>query len=505
MKIVDDFLNSVTMFKLVLYCLRAIIVCSIALSFFGFINFNAIYLIISLLVLAVSCFATNHLFSKLLKVDANTESYAITSLILFLIISPTGSWEGIRWLILAGVLGIASKYLIVYRKSHIFNPAVFGAFAIGLLGFPNVSWWVGNIYLSPVLAIAGFLIVRKIGRHELFGAFAVASAATITLVALYYGSEIGPLLYTTLISGTLIFFGTVMLTEPLTMPSTRRLQILYGLIVGILANLPLYYGSFYLTLELSLIIGNIFTFTVNPKFRSVLSLKEKKELARGIYEFEFTKDDNFQFEPGQYAEWTFDHKSPDRRGNRRFFTIASSPLDQTVKIAMRTVSDKPSSFKKALLEISDDDKIFTSNISGDFLMPEDPKKKMVFIAGGIGITPFASMIKYLLDKNEKRGITLFYAAADVQSFVYSELFINAMERMNMKFIKVLSGAKEVPIEFQGEIGFITSEMINKYVPEKLNSIFYISGPNAMVTGYKKMLLKEGVPGKNIKTDYFPGY
>lgn len=505
MKYIDTFLNSITMYRLVLYCLRAITLCALILSFFGYIPFEPLELIISLIVLAVACWSANVFFAKLYKVPANKESYAITALILFLIISPPSSLIDVGMVFFAGVLAIASKYLLVIHKSHLFNPAAFGAFAIGLVGFANVSWWVGRPILTPLLAIAGFLIIRKIRRESLFFAFAASALTTTTLVSLFSGSTVSDALYSIIISGTMIFFGTVMLTEPQTMPQTKRLWIIYGILIGILFSIPLHLGSFYLTAELSLLLGNIFAFTLYPRFRVRLSLLLKTMLSPDIYEFDFAATEKMQFHPGQYMEWTLGHNAPDARGNRRYFTIASSPTEDAVKLGVRVASEKSSSFKNALLILGAGDSIFASQVAGDFILPKDKTAKLIFIAGGIGITPYRSMIKYLIDTNDTRDITLFYVAGNTQDFVYEDLFTEAHQKIGLKAVKVLSGAKIVPSDWSGETGYITADMLKKHVPDYIKNQVYLSGPNGMVTAYRQMLLKAGISPNNIKTDYFPGY
>ena len=140
------------------------------------------------------------------------------------------------------------------------------------------------------------------------------------------------------------------------------------------------------------------------------------------------------------------------------------------------------------------DQIFASQLSGDFVMPRNKKQKLVFIAGGIGVTPFASMVRYLLSRGQQRDIGIFYAAQNSNQFAYTDLFARA-ENVGVKTF-YLATEKD---------GYLTAEKIRAKLPDYASRLFYISGPNAMVENYKKMLLSAGVSHSKIRTDYFPGF
>jgi len=114
----------------------------------------------------------------------------------------------------------------------------------------------------------------------------------------------------------------------------------------------------------------------------------------------------------------------DSRGNRRYFTIASSPTEKELRLGVKFYPNG-SSFKKALASMNEADTIIASQLSGDFIMPSNKKKKLVFIAGGIGITPFRSMIKYLIDTKQKRDIVLIYSNRTKTDVIYKNIFDSA--------------------------------------------------------------------------------
>jgi ferredoxin-NADP reductase len=145
-----------------------------------------------------------------------------------------------------------------------------------------------------------------------------------------------------------------------------------------------------------------------------------------------------------------------------------------------------------------------AQLSGDFVLPKNKEEKLVFIAGGIGITPFRSMIKYLTDIKEARDIVLFYLAATPDEFVYKDVFENA-KSVGVKTIYMITDSKNVPNGWAGGVGRISAEIIEKDITDFKTRKFYLSGPNAMVDNYKKIIKSMGIKRSSIITDYFPGY
>ncbi len=505
LKFIDKFLNSITMYKLVLSGLSGLAVLSIVLSFAGVLPFTGLQLLGSLLVLVGTCYLTNEITGRLLKAPRNSESYFITALILFFVVAPFIGSKEFFMVVGIAVLAMASKYIFAIHKKHLFNPAAISVLIAGLLGSGLSIWWVGSAVLSPFTALLGLLIVRKIRRFSLFVSFVVTSLIVMILFGIKNGLGISSVLVEAFISWPLVFFASVMLTEPLTTPPTRQWQIVYGALVGALFSSSFHFGPISATPEFALVVGNIFSYIVSSKQKLLLTLKEKKMIVPGIYEFIFTPNQKLAFIPGQYLEWTLPHAKADSRGNRRYFTIASSPTEDEIKLGVRINEKESSSFKKALLQMQNGDVMVASQLAGDFTLPQDSKKKLVFIAGGIGITPFRSMVQYLLDKNEKRDVTLFYSTLDPNTCAYNPVFEEAVQKIGLKNICVISDASRIPSGWAGESGYITSEMIQKHIPNFADHVFYLSGPNAMVENYKKLLLGMGVAKKNIETDYFPGF
>lgn len=506
MKFIDQFLNSITMYKLVLYGLRVLFGICLIFSLLGILAYNPLQLMLSISILVVTCMGSNFLFSRLLKAPTNVESANITALILFFIFVPLANINDGLTLVVAGVLAMGSKYVLAYQKKHLFNPAAIAAVILGLMGNGNAYWWVGSDFLLPFVLVLAFLIVRKIRRFSLVLAFFASSLLTISFVALMINNiPILGMLKEVFLSWPIVFFAGVMLTEPLTTPPTKKLQVLYGLIVGVLFGSQFQVGPLFSTPELALVLGNLFTFFVSPKQLLLLRLKTKQLLADGMYEFVFTSPQKFIFKPGQYLEWTLPHKKPDSRGNRRYFTIASSPSESEVKLGVRIPSDKKSSFKKALEQMEVGQLLSATHLAGDFTLPVDTNEKLLFVAGGIGITPFRSMIQYLLDTNTKRDIVLIYTIPTPLEISYKDVFAEAEKKLGIKTIYVITREENVPKDWSGLSGRITKPMLINAVPDFTSRLAYLSGPNAMVDAYKTLLTFSGVQRTHIKTDYFPGF
>lgn len=500
MNIIDKYLNNFTMYRVVLYGLTIICIAAFIFSFFGLMYHKPLNLVASFLILGFFSFISNQLFSKILKIPTNFESSIITFLILFLILTPIQDIQSIWVYILAPFIAMGSKYLIKIHKKHIFNPAVISLFILSFMGAYQVEWWVGNKYLFPIVLVIGLLIVRKIRKIQMFSTFIIFSIISISIFAFLNKMNPYSVVSQAIISWPMIFLGTIMLTEPSTTPSKKLHQILYGGFVGFLTGVQFNLGPLNSSSEFALVAGNIFSYLVSFRKRIEFSLKDKKEIGKNIYEFVFTSNEKFNFLPGQYMEWTLPHKNFDNRGLRRYFSIASGPSEKEIKLGIKIDNDKKSSFKNKLLNLKNGDKIFAGNLAGDFILSKN-NKKYVFIAGGIGITPFRSIIKNALDNHNKLDVVLFYSASSDDEFVYKDIFESAKE-IGLKTIYVSSHPS---INFKGIKGRIDDKLLISEVPDFKDRSFYLSGPNVMVENYKKLLRSLGIRPDKIITDYFSGY
>ena len=500
---IDNFLNNYTMYKVVMFGLMLVTVVAVVFGFVGLLPFSGIQISTLLITIFASCYLSHLLSAKLFKAITNSESYVITALILFFILAPIASLSDVWVTIAAGVIAMFSKYILAIDKKHLFNPAAIAVLIISLLGFGNGIWWAGSAVLLPFFLIIGLLVVRKIRRFYLLWPFVVSSLITILSINLGRGIAITTSLQQVINSWPLVFFGTIMLTEPLTTPPRKFLSNLYGVIIGILFGSQFTVGPIHASPEFALVVGNIFSYLVSPKAKPVLNFVAKRLIGSELYEFDFLPSHPFSYLPGQYLEWTIDPVHADSRGNRRYFTIASSPTEKEIKLGVK-IGENHSSFKQHLLQLSAGDTIMASQLSGDFVLPKNKQQKLVFIAGGIGITPFRSMAKYLTDSKEQRDVTLFYACSNGSDFVYQNIF-EAARSVGMKTIYVITHADEAPKDWTGEKGRLDAAMLQKHVSNFKDCHYYLSGPNVMVESYRKLLSELSVPRSQITTDYFPGF
>lgn len=223
-----------------------------------------------------------------------------------------------------------------------------------------------------------------------------------------------------------------------------------------------------------------------------LTLIDKKPEAQDAITFKFKPQEPLNFKPGQYLRYIFNHPNPDDRGLNRFFSISAAPYEGVDQITTRFAPEKGSSFKTALKNLEPGAEIEATGPLGQFTL-DDPTKKYVFIAGGIGITPFRSMILQLDHDSKPINIKLLYANRTPDA-VFKDEFEAVKSRHPEFQIKYFIGDQK-----------IDEAAIKAEVPNLQEPIFYVSGPEPMVEAFEKMLMDMGIPDENIKRDFFPGY
>ncbi|MBI4036582.1 FAD-dependent oxidoreductase [Candidatus Daviesbacteria bacterium] len=227
-----------------------------------------------------------------------------------------------------------------------------------------------------------------------------------------------------------------------------------------------------------------------------LTLQSKKEEVPGVISFVFQPAQPISWQAGQFLEYTLEHPNPDERGVKRYFTIASAPYEQKVMLTTRFTKDTGSSFKKALFALEVGQTLEAEGPKGSFVI-NDPNQTYVFISGGIGITPFRSILLDLAHKNQPINITLLYANRDENIVFKDELESLLPNYPNFKIQY-----------FIGESNQLDQEKLQKMLDTKiisLNYYFYVSGPEPMVQSLEKILSDLQVLDERLKRDFFPGY
>jgi len=502
-RMIDRLLNHITMYRLMLYYAGGLVAVTFGLGLSKTVPEEPTALAFSLVLITAVCWLTNRLFAYLFKVPVNTESIYITALILALILpsATAANLMGVAGLALASAVAIASKFLLAIGRKHIFNPVAIGVVASAYVLDQPATWWVGgNLLLLPFVLAGGLLVVRKVQRFDMIGTYVLANLATTAATTspdMYVEALKQSLLYS-----PLLFAGFAMLTEPLTAAHAKWARLVYGAIVGALSSPNVNIAGFYLTPELAFLAGNVFAWAVSPKGRHKLTLLRIEKIASGCYDFVFKPDRELAFRPGQYLDWTLAVRGPDDRGNRRPFTIASGPAEDGVRLGVKFYPAS-SAFKRSLATMKPGDVIYGSHLAGTFTLPRDPKKKLAFIAGGIGVTPFRSMVSDLLARGDRRSVVMLYGVNAAKEVAYGSLLDRAERELGLRTVYAVAngdvrGSNVHP-------GFIDDVLIKREIPDFKERIFYLSGPQVMVSRFQDVLKELGVARSRIKVDFFPGF
>lgn len=222
-------------------------------------------------------------------------------------------------------------------------------------------------------------------------------------------------------------------------------------------------------------------------------------IAENINTFWFKPDHTPRYTAGQFIELTLPHPNADNRGQKRWFTLSSSPSEELVSITTKFASQNGSSFKRTLANLKPGDQVHMSETMGDFVLPKDKTAKLIFVAGGIGVTPIRSMVKWMTDTHEARDVHVLYAANSPGDFAFLDIF----EASKVNLIRTV---KDAPKGWDGEIGRLSAERIMNLIGDPHgNTYVYLSGPEPMVEQLVDDLKKAGFNKKRLVTDYFPGY
>jgi len=341
---IDSLVKRLTMYRLTLYGLLALAIYTLGLAFVGALDFNPLTMLTHLMILVVVGYAVNAAFAWLFRVRTNPESTFTTSLLLFFLFSPPAEGQGYLLPVLAAALASASKYVLVWRRRHVFNPAAVAAVICTIIGVGDVSWWVGFWQVVPGMIIVGGIIAYKVGQLRLAAVYAIVSWAILGTRALS-GENIGwPAVF------AVVFVAMFMLIDPLTQPPRNRQRLMYTLGVALLASIGLQIGQVTVAPEVALLIGNIFAFLCGQRRGIFLELRGRTPLPDEKVRYVFHSGFALSFSRDQYIELHVSHAGADAQGTRRFYQIASRPADEKIEIIVST--RRPlSSFEKALSQL----------------------------------------------------------------------------------------------------------------------------------------------------------
>jgi ferredoxin-NADP reductase len=229
-----------------------------------------------------------------------------------------------------------------------------------------------------------------------------------------------------------------------------------------------------------------------------VTLLRREPVAEGTMAFYFTKPAGFSHEAGQNALFTLGElREQDPAGPTRPFTIASAPHEPELMIATRM---RDSAFKRALASAPPGTKIDIEGPAGVMVLHEDARRPAVFLAGGIGITPFRAMARDAAKRELPHHITLLYSNRRPQDAA----FLAELERLQGPRFRLVSTMTDAP-EWRGEKRRISRELLAAHVPELRAPIYYFAGPPGMTMAVQGMLKELGVREDDMRSEEFYGY
>jgi ferredoxin-NADP reductase len=233
-------------------------------------------------------------------------------------------------------------------------------------------------------------------------------------------------------------------------------------------------------------------------------LTGRKLIAEETMAFLFEKPEGFEFHAGQFCLLSLpDIGFQDEKGLRRPLSIASSPFDNDLMFVAKMSG---SAFKKTLREMPAGTAVTIDGPHGSFILPEDTSIPVVFIAGGIAIIPFRSMVLYVAEASTKHTITLFYSSRTPQEAAFlKELQDMAKTHRNIRLVATMTRVPEQSEAWSGLTGRINPAIIMDNCKEWQDALYYVSGSSGMVDGIRSMLTGMKIKKERIRKEKFTGY
>lgn len=239
-----------------------------------------------------------------------------------------------------------------------------------------------------------------------------------------------------------------------------------------------------------------------------IPLKGKKQIAEGTIGYIFEKPKGLHFNAGQHIRMTLMNPlETDSEGNSRFFSLANSPQEPELLIAMRM---RDTAFKRVLGRMQIGEKVLIEILRGvphgAFALHDDASKPAVFLIGGIGIVPAFSMIKDAWERKLPHTIFLFYSNRRPEDTPFlDELEDLAKQHPSFKLIPIMTQPEKSIKSWRGEIGYINHELLKRYVDDLQSPIYYIAGLPEMVSAMKTLLTDSSVNEDSIHAEEFTGF
>jgi ferredoxin-NADP reductase len=239
-----------------------------------------------------------------------------------------------------------------------------------------------------------------------------------------------------------------------------------------------------------------------PKYETTLTASET--VAEGTMAFHFAKPADFKFQAGQSMNVSLiNPPETDGKGNARTFSIVSAPHETELVIATRM---RDTAFKRVLKSMPAGGRMQLRGPAGKFTLNGADTRPAVFLAGGIGITPFVSMSRRAAHDRLARDIWLFYSNRRPEDAAFLDE-LAALPRRNprYRFVGTMVEMAKSSLLWSGETGFLDRTMLERHLKDLSAFVYYMAGPPGLVEAMQKMLTEAGVKEDAIHTDEFFGY
>jgi ferredoxin-NADP reductase len=237
---------------------------------------------------------------------------------------------------------------------------------------------------------------------------------------------------------------------------------------------------------------------------TLIKLISRQEVAERTTAFHFEKPRNWTFKAGQCLDMTLlDPAETDAEGNTRAFSIANAPHEETLMVATRM---RDTAFKRVLNTMPIGAAVKVEGPSGNLTLHNNVARPAVLVAGGIGVTPFRSILFRAAKEKLPHRIIFFYSNRRPEDAPFlAELHALQNENPNYKLIACMTEMAKSKRAWQGEVGLIDREMILKHVKDAVSPIYYLAGPPEMVKRLHRVINEAGVDDDDIRAEDFFGY
>jgi ferredoxin-NADP reductase len=237
---------------------------------------------------------------------------------------------------------------------------------------------------------------------------------------------------------------------------------------------------------------------------TLVQLLSRHEVAERTTDFRFERPPNWTFKAGQTIDMTLlDPPETDAEGNTRTFSIASAPHEETLMVATRM---RDTAFKRVLGAMPLGSAVKIEGPSGNLTLHNNVARTAVFVAGGIGITPFHSISLRAAKEKLPHRIILFYSNRRPEDAPFlAELQGLEKENPNYRLVATMTDMAKSHESWPGEVGLIDKEMLLRYVKDAISPIYYVAGPPEMVKALHTVINEAGVDDDDIRAEDFFGY